>query len=172
MLLAWWIVLQLSDIMVARFIILLSLTWEGAIDTTMQSEKRMASPNTSRGDARSNPPTNLADFSDRQANVALHQKTEQPQNSASGLIRCIARKPQWCRPQPPSLKFFFVESGARGLMQWVITVRVQAHSNIWYNLICSVPLSFVMLRQNRVFSNICVVYPVHLKITKFYLNAV
>jgi hypothetical protein len=96
----------------------------------MQSEKRMASPNTSRGDVRSNPPTHLADFSDRQANAAVHQKTAQPQNSASGLIRCIARKPQWCRPQPPSLKFVFVESRARGLMQWVITVRVQAHSNI------------------------------------------
>jgi hypothetical protein len=116
--------------MVARFIILLSLSWEGAIDTTMQSEKRMGSPNTSRGDVRSNPPTHLADFSDRQANAAVHQKTAQPQNSASGLIRCIARKPLWCRPQPPSLKFVFVESGARGLMQWVITVRVQAHSNI------------------------------------------
>jgi hypothetical protein len=116
--------------MVARFIILLSLTWEGAIDTTMQSEKRMASPHTSRGDVRSNPPTHLADFSDRQANAAVHQKTAQPQNSASGLIRCIARKPQWCRPQPPSLKFVFVESRARGLMQSVITVRVQAHSNI------------------------------------------
>ncbi|MEG4290591.1 hypothetical protein Q5692_35370 [Microcoleus sp. C2C3] len=47
----------------ARLIILLSLTSEGAIDTTMQSEKRMASPNTSRGNVRSNPPTNLADFS-------------------------------------------------------------------------------------------------------------
>ena len=116
--------------MVARFIILLSLTGEGAINTTMQSEKRMASPNTSGGNVRSNPPTNLADFSDRQPNAAVHQKTAQPQNSASGLIRCIARKPQWCRPQPPSLKFVFVESGARGLMQWVIRVRVQAHSNI------------------------------------------
>ncbi|MEG3957042.1 hypothetical protein [Microcoleus sp. herbarium2] len=50
--------------MVARFIILLSLTWEGAIDTTMQSEKPMASPHTSRGDVRSNPPTHLADFFD------------------------------------------------------------------------------------------------------------
>ena len=80
--------------MVARFIILLSLTWEGAIDTAMQSEKRMASPNTSRGDVRSNPPTHLADFSDRQANTAVPQKTAQPQNSASSLIRCIARKPQ------------------------------------------------------------------------------
>jgi len=79
--------------MVARFIILLSLSGEGAIDTTMQSEKRMASPNTSRGDALSNPP-HLADFSDRQANVALHQQTAQPPNSASGLIRCIARKSQ------------------------------------------------------------------------------
>jgi hypothetical protein len=80
--------------MVARFIILLSLSGEGASDTTMQSEKRMASPNTSRGDARSNPPTDIADFSDRQANVALHQQTAQPQNSESGLIRCIARKSQ------------------------------------------------------------------------------
>ena len=99
--------------MVARFIILLSLTWEGAIDTTLQSDKRMASPNISGGDVRSNPPTHLADFSDRQANAAVHQKTAQPQNSASGLIRCLARKPQRCRPQPPSLKFVFVESGAR-----------------------------------------------------------
>jgi hypothetical protein len=69
---------------------LLSLTSEGAIDTTMQSEKRMASPNTSQGDVRSNPPTHLADFSDDQGNAAVHQKTAQPQNSASGLILCIA----------------------------------------------------------------------------------
>ena len=80
--------------MVARFIILLSLTWEGAIDTTMQSEKRMAIPNISRGNVRSNPPAHLADFSNRQANAAVHQKTAQSQNSASGLMRCIARKPQ------------------------------------------------------------------------------
>jgi len=80
--------------MVARFIILLSLTREGAIETTMQLEKRMANPNTSRGYVRSNPPTDIADFSDRQANAAVHQKTAQPQNSASGLIRFIPRKPQ------------------------------------------------------------------------------
>src|SRR4028119_1084325 len=98
--------------MVARFIILLSLTKEGASNTTMQSEKRMASPDTSRGDVRSNPPTHLADFSDRQANAAVHQKTAQPQNSASGLIRCIARKTQGGRPQPPSLKFVDRKSGS------------------------------------------------------------
>ena len=46
--------LQLSDIMVARLIILLGLRGEGAIDTTMQSEKRMGSANISRGDVRSN----------------------------------------------------------------------------------------------------------------------
>ncbi|MEG4427938.1 hypothetical protein QUB21_31060 [Microcoleus sp. AT9b-C4] len=36
--------------MVTRLIRLLSLTCEGAIDTTMQSEKPIASPHTSRGD--------------------------------------------------------------------------------------------------------------------------
>ena len=112
----------------------------------------MASPNTSQGDVRSNPPTHLADFSDGQANAAVHQKTAQQQNSASGLIRCIARKPQWCRRQPPWLKLVFLESRARGLMPSMISVRIQAHSNISCYLICSVRLSFVMLSQNRVFS--------------------
>ncbi|MGB7891702.1 MAG: hypothetical protein WCF82_07355 [Microcoleus sp.] len=43
MLLAWLIALQLSDIMVARLIRLLGWTGEGAIDTTMHSEKRIGS---------------------------------------------------------------------------------------------------------------------------------
>ncbi|MEG5065404.1 hypothetical protein QUB33_17440 [Microcoleus sp. B3-A4] len=49
--------------MVARLIRLLGCTGEGAIDTTMHSEERIGSANGSRGDVRSNPPTNFADFS-------------------------------------------------------------------------------------------------------------
>ncbi|MEG4275454.1 MULTISPECIES: hypothetical protein [unclassified Microcoleus] len=48
--------------MVARLIRLLGWTGKGAIDTTMQSEKPMASPHTSRGNVRSNPPAHLAEL--------------------------------------------------------------------------------------------------------------
>ncbi|MEG4234079.1 hypothetical protein QUA40_18530 [Microcoleus sp. Pol11C3] len=48
--------------MVARWIRLLSLTEEGAIDTTMHSEERMGSANRSRGDVRSNQSTDIAEL--------------------------------------------------------------------------------------------------------------
>ncbi|MEG3969403.1 hypothetical protein QUA00_17555 [Microcoleus sp. T2B6] len=48
--------------MVAKLVRLLGWRGKGAIDTTMLSEKRMGSANTSRGDVRSNPPTHLAEF--------------------------------------------------------------------------------------------------------------
>ena len=54
--------LRARSVKVARLIRLLSLTGEGAIDTTMHSEKGIGSANRSRGDVRSNPPAHLAEF--------------------------------------------------------------------------------------------------------------
>ncbi|WP_333305440.1 hypothetical protein [Microcoleus sp. K4-C2] len=86
MLLAWLIALQLSDIMVARLIRLLGWTGEGAIDTTMSSDKRIGSANRSRGDVRSNPPTNFADFSASKPIAFSRELVEDgmPRSPASG----------------------------------------------------------------------------------------
>ncbi|MEG4279762.1 hypothetical protein QUA62_20140 [Microcoleus sp. MON1_C1] len=48
--------------MVARLIRLLGWRGEGAIDTTMPSDKQIGSANRWRGDVRSNAPTHLAEL--------------------------------------------------------------------------------------------------------------